>query len=163
MGLSGPAALKASLLWRLGEKLEIDFIPEITSFQEWIENKREEHPKKTLSSVLEFILPKRLVPVLIQMADSQNKPLATFSKKEAALLEKQLKHFTIIPKKTVGYKKAEVTSGGVETSQISSKTMESKLIPGLYFVGEVVDVTGQLGGYNFQWAWSSGWVAGQNA
>lgn len=161
-GLSGPAALKASLFWRPGEEFYIDFIPKLKDFQAWVETQREEHPKKLLISILDFILPKRLGPVLLQRSGVENKPVTALSKKDALLLEKSLKCFALVPQKTVGYKRAEVTAGGVETSQISSKTMESKLVPGLYFVGEVLDVTGNLGGYNFQWAWSSGWVAGQS-
>ena len=89
--------------------------------------------------------------------------MANLSKKQGAPLEERLKTFSFIPQSTVGYEKAEVTRGGVDTNDISSKTMESKLVPGLYFAGEVLDVTGLLGGYNFQWAWSSGWVAGRSA
>ena len=109
------------------------------------------------------MLPPRLAEALSKVSQLENKNIADLNKNELEQIEKNLKQFSFIPKSTVGFERAEVTRGGVDTNDISSQSMESKLIPGLYFVGEVVDVTGLLGGYNFQWAWSSGWVAGQNS
>lgn len=161
-GLSGPAALKASLFWEEGQELEIDFLPSVSDFVFWIKDKKEEHPKKSFSSVLSFILPARFCERVVEECLNKDIKMAEVSNEHIKKLEQFLKRWKEVPFSTVGYEKAEVTRGGVDTKDISSQTMESKLVPGLYFVGEVVDVTGLLGGYNFQWAWSSGWVAGNN-
>jgi len=116
--------------------------------------------KKQLVTILEQFLPARFVKVwLVQRGGS--KPLNQYSPSELKELARHLSDWQITPSGTEGYTKAEVTVGGVDTKELSSKTMETKKVPGLYFIGEVVDVTGWLGGYNFQWAWSSGWAAGQ--
>lgn len=162
VGLSGPAALKASLYWHTGETLILDFLPEVKDFSRWLDEKRKLDAKKNIEKVLMAALPNRLVLRVLEFLKIQNKNMADLSKTEMIRLSEILKNYSFIPKSTVGYDKAEVTRGGVDTKNISSKTMASKLVPGLFFVGEVLDVTGQLGGYNFQWAWASGWVAGNN-
>lgn len=162
VGLSGPAALKASLYWHKGEKLVLDFLPGIQDFPKWLGERRQLDSKKGVAKVLMAVLPSRLVENISKLLKIQNKNMADLSKIEMTQLFEIFKNYSFIPKSTVGYDKAEVTRGGVDTKDISSKTMVSKLVPGLFFVGEVVDVTGLLGGYNFQWAWASGWVAGQN-
>ncbi|CSC51663.1 NAD(FAD)-utilizing dehydrogenase [Vibrio cholerae] len=113
--------------------------------------------KNTLSKVL----PKRLVEVLIERQLFADKPLKQYSPKELDAVQTRLEQWSIVPNGTEGYRTAEVTLGGVDTDCLSSKTMECKTVKGLFFIGEVMDVTGWLGGYNFQWAWSSGYVAGQ--
>ena len=161
-GISGPAALKASLFWEEGQELEINFLPSLSDFISWIKDQRNEHPKKTISSVLSFILPAHFCEKVIKKCLDSDIKMAEISNEQIKNLDAFLKRWKWIPFETVGYAKAEVTRGGVDTKDISSQTMESKLVPGLYFVGEVLDVTGLLGGYNFQWAWSSGWVAGKS-
>lgn len=162
VGISGPAALKGSLFWSSGDKVEIDYLPHISDFSEWIDAKRKSHPKKIIPNILSQELPARLAEHIAKDSGLGDMQIANISKKSGEDLERVLKKFAFIPQSTVGYEKAEVTRGGIDTQNISSKTMESKLVSGLYFVGEVVDVTGLLGGYNFQWAWSSGWVAGED-
>ncbi|OGQ45189.1 MAG: hypothetical protein A3H42_02380 [Deltaproteobacteria bacterium RIFCSPLOWO2_02_FULL_46_8] len=159
-GISGPAALKSSLFWYKGEEVGIDFLPQIPHFLKWIEKKRKEEPKKIVANVLSQELATRFAEHVVKDCKVDDVQMANLSKKQVGQLEQRLKKFSFIPQSTVGYEKAEVTRGGIDTKNISSKTMESKLVPGLYFVGELLDVTGLLGGYNFQWAWSSGWVAG---
>ena len=158
-GLSGPAILQASNYWQPGQALTIDWLPgeEIGAI---IENARQEHPRQQLKTLLGRLLPTRLVMVLLPTALLET-PLAQFSKAQIETVRQQLHHWRITPGGTEGYRTAEVTRGGVDCDAVSSKTMESKTIPGLYFIGEVLDVTGWLGGYNFQWAWASGWCAGQ--
>ena len=107
-------------------------------------------------------LPKRLVEKLIERGELHSKPLRQYTPKELAAVAAALAGWSLLPNGTEGYRTAEVTLGGVDTDELSSKTMEAKDVPGLFFIGEVVDVTGWLGGYNFQWAWSSGYVAGKN-
>ena len=106
-------------------------------------------------------LPKRFVDKLVELGQLSNKPMRQYNERELEAIASLLGDWQILPNGTEGYRTAEVTLGGVDTNELSSKTMEARKVPGLYFVGEVVDVTGWLGGYNFQWAWSSGWVAGQ--
>jgi len=139
----------------------IDFLPDIP-FLDWLDGKRKTEPKKMILSTLSQLLSNRFAQKVLDKTHIQQKNVVELSKKEMKNLHHFLKEFSFIPKSTAGYEKAEVTRGGVDTQNISSKTMESKLVPGLYFIGEVVDVTGLLGGFNFQWAWSSGWVAGQS-
>ena len=151
-GLSGPAILKASLHWEKGTPLKINWLPE--------ENLDEllSQSKKTITNVLHAKLPNRLLDYL---APNNKTPLNEMPKKEINKIKENIRSFQVTPSGTEGYRKAEVTAGGVDTADVDQKTMESKVSPGLYFVGEVLDVTGQLGGYNFQWAWSSGVVAGR--
>lgn len=161
-GLSGPAALKASLYWSSRQPVSLDFLPQVSDFEKWIQNLRHTDNKKLVINALGGFFVDRLTERFVKICRLENKRVADLSKADLELLKRTLKQYTFVPASTVGYDKAEVTRGGVDTHDISSKTMESKLVPGLYFVGEVLDVTGLLGGYNFQWAWSSGWVAGNS-
>ena len=158
-GLSGPAILQISSYWKPGQEIEINLLPELELITV-INDSREKHPNKQLKTILEGLLPKRLIKQFIPEEISQ-KPLQLLSKKNIETITKALQQWRIKPNGTEGYRTAEVTLGGVDCSEISSKTFESNKVKGLYFVGEVLDVTGWLGGYNFQWAWSSGWCAGQ--
>ena len=121
----------------------------------------EKHPNQSLKNTLAKVLPKRLVEVLIERKVLTDLPLKQFGVNQLKQIAQQLDNWTIVPNGTEGYRTAEVTLGGVDTDHLSSKTMECKDVKGLYFIGEVMDVTGWLGGYNFQWCWSSGFVAGQ--
>lgn len=158
-GLSGPAALQASLHWESGAEVCVDFLPAASAsdLETAISKARRAGGKQELRPWLAERLPRSLVDALapagLRIADLSNERLKG--------LLKAWKEFRFVPAHTVGYSKAEVTRGGVDTRDLSSKTMESLKVPGLYFIGEVVDVTGWLGGYNFQWAWASGWAAGQ--
>jgi len=158
-GLSGPAILQASNYWQPGEPITIDWLPG-ESLPELLERARQTHPKQQLKTLLNHHLPARLVAELLP-ATLLETPLAQLGKAQIEQAAQQLHHWRTTPAGTEGYRTAEVTRGGVDTDAISSKTMEAKAVPGLYFIGEVLDVTGWLGGYNFQWAWASGWCAGQ--
>ncbi|MBI4211868.1 MAG: NAD(P)/FAD-dependent oxidoreductase [Deltaproteobacteria bacterium] len=162
VGMSGPAALKGSLYWHKGRPIMIDFLPTIANFSALFREKQHELGKKGVVSFLNRFFPERFSEIAANACLVHAKKVADISNDDLRNLETWLKQFSCVPLSTVGYDKAEVTRGGVDTKDLSSKTLESKLVPGLFFVGEVVDVTGLLGGYNFQWAWSSGWVAGQN-
>ena len=156
-GLSGPAILQISSYWNPGESIVVNLLPGIAILDVL---KKLHQSKKQLATILEQFLPARFIKVwLVQHGGS--KPLNQYSSSELKELSRHLSDWQIMPSGTEGFAKAEVTVGGIDTDELSSKTMEAKKIPGLYFVGEVVDVTGWLGGYNFQWAWSSGWAAGQ--
>ncbi|RKF22180.1 NAD(P)/FAD-dependent oxidoreductase [Alginatibacterium sediminis] len=157
-GLSGPAALQASSYWTPGETIEIDLLPDSDVAQLLI-NAREASPKQSLKRALSQLLPKRLVEALFDEQLS-SKSLNQLEHAELDAIEAQLKHWQLLLNGTEGYRTAEVTMGGVDTDELSSKTMESKKAPGLYFVGEVMDVSGWLGGFNFQWAWASGVACG---
>ena len=158
-GFSGPAILQASNYWQPGEPIGIDWLPD-EEVEVLLETGRQEHPKQQLKTLLGQLLPARLVAELLP-AKILETPLAQLGKAHVETIRQQLHHWSIIPGGTEGYRTAEVTRGGVDCDAVSSKTMESKAVPGLYFIGEVLDVTGWLGGYNFQWAWASGWCAGQ--
>lgn len=160
-GLSGPAVLQISSYWQAGEQVLFELLPEGALAQGG-----KEYPNQELKTWLSHQLPKRLVEALLLsgewlQANITNKPLKQYVPKEIAAIEQLLSAWTIKPGGTEGYRTAEVTLGGVDTDELSSKTMMAKKVPNLYFIGEVVDVTGWLGGYNFQWAWSAGWCAGQ--
>lgn len=159
-GLSGPAILQISSYWRPGEQITINFLPQ-NDVEQDLKIKRQQKQKGKLKTVLEARLPKRLLSNLLP-EHLLNITLPDLSDKHIGQIAKQIHNWAIKPNGTEGYRTAEVTCGGVDCNALSSKTMESKQIPGLYFIGEVVDVTGWLGGYNFQWAWSSGWCAGQS-
>jgi predicted Rossmann fold flavoprotein len=150
-GLSGPAVLQASSYWSPGEALSIDLLPDVDIAADLRRRERAE-----ARTILARHVAKRLADVL-----APAKPAAMLSDKEIDALDSTLHQWTITPAGSEGYEKAEVTAGGVDTAELSSKTMEAKKAPGLYFIGEVVDVTGHLGGFNFQWAWASGHSAGQ--
>ncbi|MBU3825662.1 MAG: NAD(P)/FAD-dependent oxidoreductase [Candidatus Oceanisphaera merdipullorum] len=160
-GLSGPAVLQISSYWQAGEHVLFELLPE-GSLAQGIAD----HPNQELKTWLGHQLPKRLVEALFlreewTRTNITNKPLKQYVPKEIAAIEALLSSWAIKPGGTEGYRTAEVTLGGVDTDELSSKTMMAKKVPNLYFIGEVVDVTGWLGGYNFQWAWSAGWCAGQ--
>jgi predicted Rossmann fold flavoprotein len=159
-GLSGPAILQISSYWLPGQPLSINLVPN-DDIEQLLNINVEAHPNQSLKNTLAKVLPKRLVEVLIERNELVDKPLKQLNSKELAAIVILLEQWQIMPNGTEGYRTAEVTLGGVDTDSISSKTMECKQVPGLYFIGEVMDVTGWLGGYNFQWCWSSGWVAGQ--
>ena len=163
-GLSGPAILQLSNYWQLGEAIQINLLPGTALANELLEVKQT-NPNSTLNACLNRLLPKSLVTELQsqwwpELADRSLHELKNDSLKSLA---EQLQNWQITPSGTEGYRTAEVTRGGVDVSQISSKTMQVNHQPGLYFIGEVLDVTGHLGGFNFQWAWSSAYVAGSHA
>lgn len=156
-GLSGPAILQVSSYWRHGQPLEIDFLPGCTAG--WLAAAKRERPRATLQAALATALPDRLARVL---ADRLGIGGELAGHRDAALTtaERRLAGWRFMPSGSEGYAKAEVTVGGISTAQLSSRTMAATRMPGLYAIGEAVDVTGWLGGYNFQWAWASGWAAG---
>ena len=158
-GLSGPAILQISSYWQPGEEVKIDWLPEL-DLVDYLKSTKERQPKLQLKTALSKHLPKRLVFTLLSK-NLAEKTLQMVTDNELEEIERQLKQWTIKPNGTEGYRTAEVTLGGVDCNALSSKTMECNSVSGLYFIGEVVDVTGWLGGYNFQWAWSSAWCAGQ--
>ena len=157
-GLSGPAILQISSYWQPGQTITINCLPQIDITTRLNHN----HSAQTVKSYLNQYLPKRFLETNLQ-TNLLNRPLNKLQKKDISELDATLHHWTIKPNGTEGYRTAEVTLGGVDCNDLSSKTMEAKAHKGLFFIGEVVDVTGWLGGYNFQWAWSSGFVAGQYA
>ncbi|TRX54947.1 NAD(P)/FAD-dependent oxidoreductase [Thalassomonas sp. M1454] len=161
-GLSGPAILQISSFWKAGQEVSINLLPEI-QLSERLLQARNESPKQALKTALSHLLPKRLIERLYDANELPDKALNQLTHSELNELDDYFHNWKIKPNGTEGYRTAEVTLGGVDTDELSSKTMESKKVPGLFFIGEVADVTGWLGGYNFQWAWSSGWAAGQNA
>ncbi|MGJ0482199.1 NAD(P)/FAD-dependent oxidoreductase [Pantoea agglomerans] len=159
-GLSGPAVLQISSYWLPGEFVTIDLSP-ATPLDVFLTAQREAHPNLSLKNSLAKILPKRLVEVLQALNVVPDITLKQLNSKQQTELAQTLHAWRIQPNGTEGYRTAEVTLGGVDTTQLSSKTMEARAVPGLYFIGEVADVTGWLGGYNFQWAWSSAWACAQ--
>ncbi len=158
-GISGPAILQISSYWQPGEPLTLDLLPGEDAFAR-LQALRAERPAAELRTVLAELLPKRLAQRLCEDG-IESRPMRQFNPKELQQIAGALQNYPLVASGTEGYRTAEVTLGGVDTRELSSSTMESKLCPGLYFVGEVVDVTGWLGGYNFQWAWASGHAAGQ--
>ena len=156
-GLSGPAILQVSSYWKPGQEIVVDLLPDLDAAG-FLKERKRTRPKAELRTILAEVLPQRLAQSLAPeglMANQRDRDLEALSTR--------LKMWTFMPTGTEGYAKAEVTLGGIDTDGLSSKTMEAKKVPGLYAIGEAVDVTGWLGGYNFQWAWSSGWVAGEAA
>jgi len=158
-GLSGPAILQVSSYWDCGEEIAIDLMPEKDAYA-LLNSERKSRIE--LSNLLSEYLPRRFSRTWCELY-APSRPLCQYTERELKDIAYQVHHWTIRPEGTEGYGNAEVTAGGVDTEELSSKTMETKKVPGLYFTGEVVDVTGQLGGYNLQWAWASGFVAGQYA
>lgn len=158
-GLSGPAMLQISNYWQPGESLTIDWLPAV-AIEDEIQQARHDQGKKQFKTFLSAYMPARLAEHLCNSMSMQ-KTLAELSKKDVQQIQQYMHRWKFTPGGTEGYRTAEVTIGGVDTRKVSSKTMQSQLCEGLYFVGEVLDVTGHLGGYNFQWSWSSGWAAGQ--
>lgn len=159
-GLSGPAVLQSSSYWLPGELVSVDLLPKLEGAEFLLQAKGEQGDKE-LKTVLASQLAKRVVEAWLEQQQIQNKPLKQYSEAQLKRIGNLLNAWQIKPSGTEGYRTAEVTLGGVDTNELSSKTMEAKKQPGLYFIGEVMDVTGWLGGYNFQWAWSSGWACGQ--
>lgn len=159
-GLSGPAILQISSYWRHGEAIGIDFLPDARDG--WLVDAKREKPRATLTGLLRHALPDRLATALGERLaiDGMIGGLTNAALNRAGSL---LADWRFMPNGTEGFAKAEVTIGGISTAELSSKNMEAKRVPGLYAIGEAVDVTGWLGGYNFQWAWASGWAAGQTA
>ncbi|MHB1273458.1 MAG: BaiN/RdsA family NAD(P)/FAD-dependent oxidoreductase [Rhodanobacter sp.] len=157
-GLSGPAILQISSYWQPGDDLRINLLPDRDA-SEWLIEQRAARPLAELKTVLADALPKRLAQRLCEPW-LESRPMRQYRDVELAQIGAQLNAWPITASGTEGYRTAEVTLGGVDTDGLSSSTMQSKRVPGLYFIGEVVDVTGWLGGYNFQWAWASGWAAG---
>ncbi|MCB1477960.1 MAG: NAD(P)/FAD-dependent oxidoreductase [Rhodobiaceae bacterium] len=157
-GLSGPAILQISSYWREGQSISVDLAPG-TNVLDALKGKRAREGRKNASTVLSDILPKRLASEISERSGLKGN-LADMNDKALARLGDAINRWRVQPTGTEGYRTAEVTLGGVDTAGLNSRTMESKTVPGLYVIGEAVDVTGWLGGYNFQWAWSSGWAAG---
>ena len=158
-GLSGPAILQISSYWREGRDIVIDMAPG-TDVLAGLKALRRDHPRQELATALSGLLPKRLASIIAGRIGGPAR-LADFSDRLLTDAAAAVQRWHIRPSGTEGYRTAEVTLGGVDTSELSSKTLESRSMPGLYFIGEVVDVTGHLGGFNFQWAWSSGQAAGR--
>lgn len=157
-GLSGPAILQISSYWHPGLSVTIDLLPDHDALMLLRE---QENKDLTLANFLGQYLPRRFALAWCAL-NFPSRPLKRYTPGEAAAIAQKLNNWEVFPTGTEGYKKAEVTAGGIATDELSSQTMAVKSVPGLYFIGEVVDVTGQLGGYNFQWAWASGYAAGQN-
>ena len=160
-GLSGPSILQISSYWNLGDNININLYPKEDVYN-FLIDKRKKNTKQSISSIISSIISKRLAKLICKENNIRGN-LSELSNKDLKKLSNAINYWKINPTGTEGYRTAEVTLGGVDTNELSSKTMMSKKNPGLYFIGEVVDVTGHLGGYNFQWAWSSGYVAGQYA
>ena len=162
-GLSGPVVLQISNYWVPGQSIVVNLLPndDVAGLFSEAKNTR---PKSLVRTVLYEYLPKNLVIELESLwwPDSKDTPMANVNNAQLTSIANLLNHWEIVPAGTEGYKTAEVTLGGVHTDDLSSKTMESRSQPGLYFIGEVVDVTGHLGGFNFQWAWSSGFACGDS-
>ncbi|MBK5264280.1 MAG: NAD(P)/FAD-dependent oxidoreductase [Alphaproteobacteria bacterium] len=157
-GLSGPAILQVSSYWRHGQPVSIDFLP--SSEPGWLVEQKRNRPRGTVRSILGTMLPDRLSAALSERIGLDGE-LANLPDRKLTEAERQLGNWHFLPNGTEGFAKAEVTGGGISTDGLSSQTMEARRVPGLYVIGEAVDVTGWLGGYNFQWAWASGWAAGQ--
>ncbi|MBA8902884.1 hypothetical protein FHW17_003791 [Phyllobacterium sp. P30BS-XVII] len=158
-GLSGPSILQISSYWREGDTINVAMLPDV-KIMDALRAARARNGRQALQTALSELLPKRLAQLIAENSGIQNH-LADISDKQLLGVEKAINEWQIKPAGSEGYRTAEVTLGGVDTDGLDQKTMEARSIKGLYFIGEVVDVTGWLGGYNFQWAWSSGWVAGQ--
>lgn len=158
-GLSGPAILQISSYWSEGEILAIDLLPALDA-ETFLRERKRGRPKAELRSVLAEVLPTRLAQALAESAPHGH-TMANLPDRVLTATAARLKRWLVRPSASEGWRKAEVTVGGIDTTGLSSKTMEARCVPGLYIIGEAVDVTGWLGGYNFQWAWSSGWCAGQ--
>lgn len=159
-GLSGPSIIQISSYWRETEKISVNLVPHLNAF-DWLKQKRKSDPKKMLRTVVEELLPNRLANALVILSGHDGQ-MANLPDKKLMDVANILNNWTLVPNGTEGYRTAEVTLGGVDTKDISSQNFESKLVSGLYFIGEVVDVTGWLGGFNFQWAWASGFCCGES-
>ncbi|WP_435342274.1 NAD(P)/FAD-dependent oxidoreductase [Klebsiella quasipneumoniae] len=159
-GLSGPAVLQISSYWQPGEFVIVNLLPDC-NLEDFLNEQRGAHPNQSLKNTLAMQLPKRLVECLQQLGQIPDVTLKQLNVRDQQALVETLTAWRVQPNGTEGYRTAEVTLGGVDTNELSSRTMEARKAPGLYFIGEVMDVTGWLGGYNFQWAWSSAWACAQ--
>lgn len=159
-GLSGPAVLQISSYWQPGEFVTVNLLPDC-DLDDFLNEQRSAHPNQSLKNTLAMQLPKRLVECLQQLGQIPDVTLKQLNVRDQQTLVETLTAWRAQPNGTEGYRTAEVTLGGVDTNELSSRTMEARKAPGLYFIGEVMDVTGWLGGYNFQWAWSSAWACAQ--
>lgn len=155
-GLSGPAILQISSYWRDGQSITIDLLPDLEA-SDFLRSRKRARPRAELKTVLSEVIPKRLAEVL---SEEFQGAVANLPDRAIVKVAERLQRWELRPSGSEGWDKAEVTAGGIDTAALSSQTMEARAIAGLYFIGEAVDVTGWLGGYNFQWAWSSGWCAG---
>ena len=160
-GLSGPSILQISSYWKMGDNIRINLSPKLDVFKH-LEIEKKSNPKQDINNIIAEILPKRLASMICKENNISGN-ISELSNKLLKQVSESINNWVVNPTGSEGYRTAEVTLGGVDTNEISSKTMMSIKNPGLFFIGEVVDVTGHLGGYNFQWAWSSGYVAGQYA
>ncbi|MDB0048994.1 NAD(P)/FAD-dependent oxidoreductase [Candidatus Pelagibacter sp.] len=160
-GLSGPSILQISSYWKMGDDIKVNLSPKL-DVDKFLNDRKTSNPRHDINNIVSEILPKRLAHIICN-ENKVNGNICELSKKVLTSLSNSINAWAINPTGTEGYRTAEVTLGGIDTEEISSKTMMSNNHPGLFFIGEVVDVTGHLGGYNFQWAWSSGYVAGQYA
>jgi len=160
-GLSGPSILQISSYWKLGDDIKINLSPKL-DIVKFLADRKNSNPKQDINVIISEILPKRLTYIICN-ENNVSGNICELSNKVLNQLSESINAWAINPTGSEGYRTAEVTLGGIDTEEISSKTMMSKKHPGLFFIGEVVDVTGHLGGYNFQWAWSSGYVAGRYA
>jgi len=158
-GLTGPAILQISSYWKAGETVEINLLPDLDVY-DFLISQQQQRPNTLLKNCLSEHLPKRFITAFLS-DENIDTPLQELSKKQFKQIAEKLNAWAFKPNSTEGYRTAEVTLGGVNCDELSSQTMESKKVEGLYFIGEVIDITGWLGGYNFQWSWSSGWCAGQ--
>ena len=157
-GLSGPAILQISSYWKRGDELRFDFLPDCGA--DWLRAAKRARPRSTLRKVLGEHLPDRLAMRLSELLGAERE-LGQMTDRDIAAAQSRLADWRFTPNGSEGFAKAEVTAGGISTAELSSQTMAARRVPGLYAIGEAVDVTGWLGGYNFQWAWASGWAAGQ--
>jgi predicted Rossmann fold flavoprotein len=158
-GISGPSVLQHSSYWQPGAAVAVDLLPGQDAAG-WLFARRDARPDAQLNTVLAEVLPKRLANRLCELG-AGSRPLKQFSEAQLLAVADQLRAWAFRPSGTEGYRTAEVTLGGVNVDEVSSSSFESRRLPGLYFIGEVLDVTGHLGGYNFQWAWACGHAAGQ--
>ncbi len=159
-GLSGPSILQISSYWAGGDTIAIDLCPGL-HLLDLLKEARQMQPRKVLHNILAEYLPQRLAEMVV-IATGHDGPMADLSDKKLQVVADAINRWTVKPNGSEGFRTAEVALGGVDTAELSSKNFESKKVPGLYFIGEVVDVTGWLGGYNFQWAWSSGYCCGES-
>lgn len=158
-GLSGPAILQISSYWHPGQAVEINLLPD-RSVPDWLAQQRQDRPNAELKTILGEVFTKKMAQLLCEQW-FESKPIKQYTHAELESIADKLSAWQLVPAGTEGYRTAEVTLGGVDTREVSSKTMESLKSPGLYFIGEVLDVTGHLGGFNFQWAWASAYAAAQ--
>lgn len=159
-GLSGPVILQISSYWSETKPIHVNLVPHLKAF-DWLKEKRKSDPKKMLRTVMEELLPNRLADALAAVSGHDGQ-MGNLNDKKLTDVANILNNWTLIPAGTEGYRTAEVTLGGVDTKDISSQNFESRMTPGLHFIGEVLDVTGHLGGFNFQWAWASGFCCGES-